>query len=102
MAAINDLADLLMYLVNSLYSMEQVFEEAFPAFIEKARHGSLKNALKHHASLTNAQKQRLTKIPGLIGEKSGHRESIHTGVNTEEFISRGAEGLLQEIRQLLE
>jgi ferritin-like metal-binding protein YciE len=102
MEAINDLADLLMYQVSNLYSMEQVFERAFPAIIAKARHSSLKNALTHHANLTNAQKQRLAKIPGLIRDKDANRAVIDLEANIEGFTSRGAAGLLSEINELLD
>jgi ferritin-like metal-binding protein YciE len=102
MEAINDLADLLIYQVSSLYAMEQVFEDAFPAIIAKARHGSLKNALTHHANLTVAQKQRLTKIPRLIKDKDHSRVVMDLEASSEKPTSRGAAGLLAEIKDLLD
>jgi ferritin-like metal-binding protein YciE len=102
MDTIKDLIDLLMYQVNNLYSAEEMIEQAMPAFIAKAKHSSVKNALKHHAERTPDQKQRLTRIPGLLKEKM-HGDSFFEGtLDGGKLKSKGMEGLLAEVNDLLE
>ncbi|MCW3105563.1 MAG: hypothetical protein JWQ09_69 [Segetibacter sp.] len=103
METINDLIELLLYQVKNLYSAEEQILQAFPSFIEKANHNSLKNALKHHAAITNEQKERLTQIPQLIKEKRvGTSISEIDEVSFASFTSKGMLGLREEINQLLE
>lgn len=100
MESINNLLDLLMYQLANLYSVEVQIQQAIPLIIEKANHNSLKNALKHHASLTTLQNERLTQIPHLIKVKLPGAPQFDELDRT--FTSKGMMGLIEEINQFLE
>ncbi len=100
MQHIHNLLDLLLHTVERIYAAENQIEQAMPSLIKKVHHSSLKNALSHHAGLTNEQKQRLQKIPGLINEKriaSALSEVPHV-LNTK--VNKGIAGLIEEAEEM--
>jgi ferritin-like metal-binding protein YciE len=98
MDTVNDLVDLLAYYVKNLQAAEEQIDGAMQRWIEKAHHSSLKNALKHHASLTAEQVQRLVRVNEILREKKGGSD---TAKNDAERQTKGIGGLIEEINQLL-
>jgi ferritin-like metal-binding protein YciE len=102
MKSVNNLVDLLMYQLANLHSVEEQILHAIPSIVEKANHTSVKNTLKHHASLTTQQKERLTQIPELIKAKLAGTSISEVDRLDMSFTSQGMMGLIEEINQLLE
>jgi ferritin-like metal-binding protein YciE len=102
MKTVNNLVDLLLYYITSLYSAEEQIEQFIPSLLQKANHSSLTNALEHHAKLTNLQKQRLLQIPALIKEKIAGADVACINENSVAVVSKGMQGLLEEVRDLLQ
>jgi ferritin-like metal-binding protein YciE len=94
MKEINDLEDLLLRLLNDLRCGEVQIAESMPGLIEKAKHRSLANALKHHHAQTEDQLARLDKIIKIM---SGVQDKGIAAQNC-----KGISGLLSEVNELME
>lgn len=95
---IKDLAGLLMHLIQNLYAAEEHMLQAMPAIIEKANHGSLRNALTHHLKLTGEQKNRLEQVAQFLNEKNvenAAKPDTH-------HICKGMMGLIEEAKDVLD
>jgi ferritin-like metal-binding protein YciE len=68
MEVIKDLRGLLIHHLKNLYSAEEQMMKTLPVLIKKANHSSLKNAIKHHLTITGEQKKRLEQVTQLISE----------------------------------
>ena len=99
MEAINDLEDLLVHHLQSLYAAEDLILQAMPSVIKKANHKSLKNALQHHLDLTNEQKKRLEQIIPLLHQKNAEA-SEHLSIKNGS--SKGMLGLIEEANEIVE
>lgn len=101
MKHIHNLLDLFIHKIEKLYAAEQQIESMMPQIIGKVQHGSLKNALTHHANLTREQKQRLETIPSLIKDKnlvSCISETPHV-LNSNP--NKAIQGIVEEAEELL-
>jgi len=70
MEKINHLKDLFIYELQNLYAAEEQVAMALTAMIKKAKHSSLKNALKNYQLLTEEHKNRLKDHVGRKEKKS--------------------------------
>ncbi|MCW3082608.1 DUF892 family protein [Segetibacter sp.] len=102
MNGLHDLLDLLLHHLTGLYAAEQQIKKAFPTIIEKVNHSSLKNALKHHDSLSGQQLKRLLDIPALIKSKLPNASVSEIGSRVEVSSCKGITGLIDEANELLQ
>jgi ferritin-like metal-binding protein YciE len=99
MKNIKDLEALLTYQIRNLYSSEEQILQLLPVIINKVKHRSLKNALKHHLELTKKQKSRIEEISKLLNEQridSGKIEILDS-----KYVCRGMQGVIDEANELL-
>jgi ferritin-like metal-binding protein YciE len=104
MQRIQNLEELLLHYVRELYAAEQHTMAAMPAIIEKAKHASLKKALKHHADLTKEQVKRLQSVVEQLTafqvEATGS-STIGVDVFEKKHECKGMIGLIEEAEMLV-
>jgi ferritin-like metal-binding protein YciE len=103
MEPINDLEDLFVNYIQTLYAAEKQIMEAMPAIMKKARHQSLKNALQHHLTISKKHSTRLHKIINEINEVNSNEAGENEQEITlqEDAASSGITGLITEVQELL-
>jgi ferritin-like metal-binding protein YciE len=101
MQTIHNLPELLAYSIQNLFYAEEEISQFIPGLIEKANHRSLKNALKHHADLTAAQKDRLIQIASLLNQKFPISSSPELDKSDTIVTNKAIKGLVEEIEDLL-
>ena len=102
MQVVTNLLELLVFNVRNLYNAERQIAQFIPLLIEKAKHTSLKNALKHHLDLSNQQKQRLAEITSLINDAVSGVSFAPLNEEGTASEDKAIAGLTQEINDLLE
>ncbi|WP_018617490.1 ferritin-like domain-containing protein [Segetibacter koreensis] len=95
---IQNLKDLFIYQLQNLYASENYMLTELPVMIEKAQHGSLKNALDHHLRVTKEQKERLEKVVSLINKNDSEQQ---VQLN-KEHVCKGMNGLIEEANNTFE
>jgi ferritin-like metal-binding protein YciE len=85
------LQNLLVNELQILYCSEEHLQKVLPKLAKKARHSSLKNMLKHHASLSQDHQEQLEAIIQLL-----------TKQNIPDQSCKGMQGLIDELKSLLE
>ena len=101
MQVVTNLLELLVFSVRNLYNAERQIAQFIPSLIEKAKHTSLKNALKHHLDLSGQQKQRLAKITLLINDAVSGVSFAPLNEEGTASEDKAIAGLTQEINDLL-
>ena len=98
MPQINNLLELLIQDLKSLYAGELAVEKVMPSIINKVHHSSLKNALTHHLNLTQEQKERLEKIPSLLNKVDlpCAKDIFKTPIE-----NKGINGLIEEANEII-
>jgi ferritin-like metal-binding protein YciE len=108
MAQLIDLRDLLKHEILDLYSAEEQIIEALPKMVDKATNVQLKKALGDHLKITEAQKNRLDQIKGLMSkdpkgedfkDNKGFFSKLFGGSGGEKC--KGTEGLIKEGEKMM-
>jgi len=94
MEKVKHLKNLFIYEIQNLYVAEDQVAKALPAMIKKAKHNSLKNALKNYQSITEEHKNRLKEIQKLLIEANKDYINVKTG--------KAIRGLIEEATMLLD
>jgi ferritin-like metal-binding protein YciE len=103
MKPVRDLEDLFLQYVQNLGAAETQVIEAMPALINKARHKSLRNALKHHFTISKKHHSRLSRILTTINrKKTAAKSSVNSEISFRAGdISKGMHGLIEEANEVL-
>lgn len=88
--ALESMQDLLIHQLKDIYSAEQQLLKALPKMQEKVATEELETAFAHHLTETENQVDRLERVFGLLGERSG-------GVQC-----KAMAGLIEEAQELLD
>jgi ferritin-like metal-binding protein YciE len=99
MKTISDLTALFLYYIHNLCDAEKQIMEAMPSIIQKAKHQSLKNALRHHGDVSKEHNSRLKKIISLINKEN--KISEEGDKHETNLTGKAIKGLIDEANELL-